>query len=88
MMDEHDTATMVAPGPTWQRWALFFARSGYSELELSTFLTAQRMHRAQSRVEPATPAYSAASALADAAELARSGASLITLPLTLAAAAD
>lgn len=87
-MDEHDTTTMVAPGPTWQRWALFFARSGYSDLELSAFLTAQRMHRAQARVEPATPASTPASALAVDAELALSGASLITLPLTLAAAAD
>jgi hypothetical protein len=87
-MDEHNTTTMVAPGPTWQRWALFFARSGYSDLELSTFMTAQRMHRAQTRVEPAATAYSLAAALAVDAELALSGASLITLPLTLSAAAD
>lgn len=84
-MDEHDTTTMVAPGPTWQRWALYMARTGYSNLELSTFMTAQRIHRIHAEAERAAPVVSLA-ALAVDAELAFAGSSLITLPLTLTAA--
>lgn len=82
-MDEHEMGTMTAPGPTWQRWSLFFARTGYSDLELSTFMTAQRINRARVEAERPAPTFSLAAALAVDAELA-----LVSLPLTLAAAAD
>lgn len=86
-MDEHNTTTMAAPGPTWQRWALYMARTGYSDLKLSAFMTAQRIHRAHAEPERTVPFVSLAALTVDA-ELALAGSSLITLPLTLAAAAD
>jgi hypothetical protein len=83
-MDEHEVevGTMTAPGPSWQRWSLFFARTGYSDLELSAFMTAQGIHRARVKAEAAAPpVYLAAERLfADEQPVA--------LPLTLAAAAD
>jgi hypothetical protein len=85
-MDEQGGSTLTAPGATWQRWAVWMARTGYSDLELSTFLTVRKIDRARAEAERSAPVVMLADALAVDAEFA--GSSLVTLPLTLSAAAD
>ena len=60
-----DEQRMSAPGASWQRMAVWLARAGYSDLELSTVMTVQRLARRypQPRVHPAVVAAARAEAV-------------------------
>jgi hypothetical protein len=78
-MDEQSSGTMTAQKPSWQRWSRFFARTNYSDLELSAFMTAQGIHRAcMGSEDPVVETDLEQSPVV----------TLVELPLTLASAAD
>lgn len=54
-MGVHGDANNGNRAMTWQRGAVWMARTGYGELELSTFMTVRRLSSQRRRVPAAEP---------------------------------